>query len=40
MKHLCKEANITYWLEAWDAHDLERIMNHYADEVEFLELSA
>ena len=35
MKHLSKEAIITDWIEAWNTHDLERIMSHYADEVEF-----
>jgi ketosteroid isomerase-like protein len=23
------------WLEAWNSHDLDRIMQHYADDVEF-----
>jgi hypothetical protein len=23
------------WIEAWNAHDLDRIMSHYADDVEF-----
>ena len=23
------------WIEAWNSHDLERIMTHYADEVDF-----
>jgi len=23
------------WIEAWNAHDLERILSHYADDVEF-----
>jgi hypothetical protein len=23
------------WIEAWNAHDLERVLSHYADEVEF-----
>jgi ketosteroid isomerase-like protein len=23
------------WIEAWNAHDLDRIMTHYADEIEF-----
>jgi ketosteroid isomerase-like protein len=23
------------WLDAWNAHDLERILRHYADDVEF-----
>lgn len=23
------------WLDAWNAHDLERILSHYADDVEF-----
>jgi len=35
MKHLNKEAIITDWIEAWNTHDLERIMHHYADDVEF-----
>jgi hypothetical protein len=26
---------INDWIDAWNTHDLERIMNHYADEVEF-----
>ena len=24
------------WIEAWNAHDLDRILTHYADEVEFV----
>jgi len=24
------------WLEAWNSHDLERIMGHYAEDVEFV----
>jgi hypothetical protein len=35
MKHLSKAAMITDWIEAWNTHDLERIMSHYADEIEF-----
>ncbi len=27
---------IADWIDAWNAHDLERIMSHYADEVEFI----
>ena len=23
------------WIDAWNAHDLERILSHYADQVEF-----
>ena len=23
------------WVEAWNAHDLERILSHYAEDVEF-----
>lgn len=23
------------WLDAWNAHDLERVLGHYADDVEF-----
>ena len=23
------------WIEAWNAHDLERILSHYADPLEF-----
>jgi hypothetical protein len=35
MKDLNKEDIITDWIEAWNTHDLERIMNHYVDEVVF-----
>ncbi len=24
------------WVSAWNAHDLDRILSHYADEIEFL----
>ena len=30
-----KEDIITDWLDAWNCHDLDRIMQHYADDVEF-----
>jgi ketosteroid isomerase-like protein len=26
---------ITDWIDAWNTHDIDRIMGHYADEVEF-----
>lgn len=29
------EAIATDWLAAWNAHDLERILSHYADPLEF-----
>ena len=25
----------TVWIDSWNAHDIERIMDHYADDVEF-----
>ena len=25
----------TEWIEAWNSHDLDRILSHYAEEVEF-----
>ena len=34
-KHMNKADMISDWIEAWNTHDLERIMSHYADEVEF-----
>jgi len=30
------EAFAREWLEAWNSHDLERILAHYAEDVEFL----
>lgn len=30
-----KEEIIYDWLEAWNSHDLDRIMQHYADCIEF-----
>lgn len=30
------EAFAQEWLAAWNAHDLERILSHYADDVKFL----
>jgi ketosteroid isomerase-like protein len=44
MKTLLRETTMTYeeaeahakdWIEAWNAHDLERIMSHYSPDVEF-----
>lgn len=29
------EAFAAEWIEAWNAHDLERILEHYAEEIEF-----
>lgn len=29
-------AHAREWLSAWNAHDLERIMTHYADDVELI----
>jgi ketosteroid isomerase-like protein len=29
------EALVNDWLEAWNSHDLDRIMQHYADDIEF-----
>ena len=29
------EAFAHEWVEAWNAHDLERILAHYADDIEF-----
>lgn len=29
------DAFVTRWMEAWNAHDLERILEHYADDVEY-----
>jgi hypothetical protein len=26
---------VTEWMEAWNSHDLERILGHYADDVEY-----
>jgi len=26
----------TEWLESWNSHDLDRIMQHYGDEIEFI----
>ena len=26
----------TEWLQSWNSHDLDRIMRHYADEIEFI----
>jgi hypothetical protein len=26
----------TEWLESWNSHDLDRIMQHYADKIEFI----
>lgn len=30
-----KEDIISDWLDAWNCHDLDRIMQHYADDIEF-----
>ena len=30
---LNREAFATDWIEAWNAHDLERILSHYAEDV-------
>jgi ketosteroid isomerase-like protein len=30
-----KEEIINDWLDAWNSHDLDRIMQHYADDIEF-----
>jgi hypothetical protein len=35
MKQQQAEAIATDWIAAWNAHDLERILAHYADPLEF-----
>src|SRR3982751_3002101 len=35
MKHVDFEQHAREWIEAWNAHDLERIRAHYAEAVEF-----
>jgi len=30
------QAIATQWIEAWNAHDLEEILTHYAEELEFV----
>jgi ketosteroid isomerase-like protein len=34
MDHKAAQQFAREWYAAWNAHDLERILNHYADEVE------
>ena len=29
------DAYVARWMEAWNSHDLERILEHYADDVEY-----
>jgi len=29
------DAFVADWMEAWNGHDLERILDHYADDVEY-----
>jgi len=29
------DAFVAEWMEAWNSHDLERILGHYADDVEY-----
>ena len=29
------DAFVAEWMEAWNSHDLERILEHYADDVEY-----
>jgi hypothetical protein len=29
------DAFVAEWMEAWNGHDLERILGHYADDVEY-----
>ena len=29
------DAFVADWMEAWNDHDLERILGHYADDVEY-----
>jgi ketosteroid isomerase-like protein len=29
------DAFVADWMEAWNSHDLERILGHYADDVEY-----
>lgn len=35
MTHDAAQAIALDWIEAWNSHDLDRIMNHYAANVEF-----
>lgn len=32
--HECAQAFAHEWIDAWNAHDLERILSHYADDFE------
>jgi ketosteroid isomerase-like protein len=32
---MLKEEIVNNWLDAWNHHDLDRIMEHYADNIEF-----
>src|SRR6478752_5735006 len=36
MKTIDFEQHAREWIEAWNAHDLERILAHYADDVELI----
>ena len=36
MTHSDADAFARDWIEAWNAHDLDRIMHHYAENVEFV----
>ena len=29
------DAFVAEWMEAWNAHDLDRVLEHYADDVEY-----